>query len=178
MLVFGDEIGLGENLAIPGRDAARTPMQWSPGRNGGFSSADPEQLAAPVNWNGDYSYERVNVLNQLGDPSSTLEAVRRFAAARREMVEIGRGGWAMLPNTCPHVLVYQCVWRSVTSLFIFNLSREEQSDLVDLSDHRGEQLVPVISKVDDLEQYQTKRFRITLPPYGYAWYRSVEEEGL
>lgn len=177
MLVFGDEIGLGENLSIPGRDAARTPMQWSPGKNGGFSSADPEHLAAPVNWSGDYSYEKINVLDQLGNPDSTLEAVRRFAAARKEMVEIGRGGWAMLGNTCPNVLVYQCVWRSVTSLFVFNLSGEEQSDIVDLSDHRGEQLVPVISKVESLEQYQTKRFRITLPPYGYAWYRLQDVPG-
>ena len=42
VIYYGDELGMGDNIRLGDRDGVRTPMQWSPDRNGGFSRADPE----------------------------------------------------------------------------------------------------------------------------------------
>src|SRR5690606_21722667 len=85
-LFYGEEIGMGENLAAPGRLAVRTPMQWSDGRNGGFSSAQPARLAGPVT-EGGFAPEFVNVSDQRRDPDSLLNFIQLLIRRYRECPE-------------------------------------------------------------------------------------------
>lgn len=91
VLVYGDEIGMGDNLSQAGREAVRPPMQWSAAENGGFSSAPRERLAAPTIEEGDFAFRRVNVAAQQADPGSLLHVVRRLARLYRDHPEIATG---------------------------------------------------------------------------------------
>jgi maltose alpha-D-glucosyltransferase / alpha-amylase len=175
MIVYGDEIGIGERLDQPGRDAVRIPMQWSAEKNAGFSAAAESSLVRPLVDDGPFSYTRVNVEAQHGDPSSLLEAVRNLIRARRECIEIGRGAWQVLETESEQMLVYQCTWRDSLILLAHNLGAHEQSTVVDLRDHRGETISLVVGKCNAYEELERKRYRINLPPYGYAWYRVTQD---
>jgi len=177
MLVYGDEIGLGERLDLKGRDAVRVPMQWTPGPNAGFSEAEPEKLVRPVVDKGKFAYSKVNVETQLADDASLINIVRRLIHVRRECPEIGRGAWHLLDVESDAVLAYQCLWRDGRVLLLHNLSREQQTETFDLRDHRGEDLELLIGKEPSMEKLEQGLYRFTLPPYGYAWYRAVEEQG-
>ena len=83
IVYYGDEIGMGDNIFLGDRNGVRTPMQWSPDRNGGFSRADPERLYLPPIMDPIYGYEAVNVEAQLRQPSSLLNWMRRLIAARK-----------------------------------------------------------------------------------------------
>ena len=96
VLRYGEEIGMGDDLSLPGRQAIRTPMQWSQQPNAGFSSADPGKLVQPVIDSGDFGYERVNVTAQRADPGSLLAWFQRMMSTVREAPEIGQG-------SCTHV---------------------------------------------------------------------------
>ena len=84
VLRYGEEIGMGEDLSLPGREAIRTPMQWSYQPNGGFSTADPEKLVRPVIDKGEFGYEKVNVTAQRHDPRSLLAWFERMIRTLRE----------------------------------------------------------------------------------------------
>src|SRR5207244_602628 len=84
VIYYGDEIGMGDNIHLGDRDGVRTPMQWSPDRNGGFSHADPERLVLPPLQGPLYGYEAVNVEAQARDPHSQLNWMRRMLALRRK----------------------------------------------------------------------------------------------
>src|SRR5205814_726672 len=86
----GEEIGMGEDLSLPGRQAIRTPMQWSSGLGGGFS--DAPELVRPVVSDGRYGYETVNVAAQRGDPDSLLAWFERMIRTLRESPEVGADG--------------------------------------------------------------------------------------
>ena len=87
VLFYGEEIGMGENLAVPGRLAVRTPMQWTAGRNGGFSPAKPSRLTAPLT-TGPYGPAHVNVQDQRSDPDSLLAFISLLARRYRECPEV------------------------------------------------------------------------------------------
>ena len=65
IIYYGDEIGMGDNFYLGDRNGVRTPMQWSPDRNAGFSEANPQRLFLPVIIDSEYHYETVNVRNQM-----------------------------------------------------------------------------------------------------------------
>src|SRR5690606_38727927 len=83
VLIYGDEIGMGDDLSLEGRDPVRTPMQWSGAPNGGFSNAAPEELVRPSIAEGEYGYPRVNVQDQERDPGSLLAWMERMVRVRR-----------------------------------------------------------------------------------------------
>lgn len=91
VLLYGDEIGMGDNLELPDRFPVRTPMQWSAAANGGFSAADPQRLIRPVIDDDQWGYQRINVTDQWLDPGSQLNAVRLLIEARRSCPEFGLG---------------------------------------------------------------------------------------
>lgn len=173
MFVYGDEIGLGERLDLRGRDAARTPMQWTGGRNAGFSSTRGE-LVRPVVDEGAFAYQKVNVEREQKDRDSLLNHVKRLIKARLSCPEIGRGNWHTLPTDSEAVLAYQCTWRNGLVVLLHNLGRQEATQIVDLQDHRGETIDLIVGKDPSLEELAKRRYRVTLPPYGYAWYRVLE----
>jgi maltose alpha-D-glucosyltransferase / alpha-amylase len=96
VLRYGEEIGMGENLSLKGRDAIRTPMQWTADGNAGFSTAPADRLAQPVTTRGSYSAKRVNVRDQLVDPASLLSWFQRLIRAVRECPEVGVGTPALV----------------------------------------------------------------------------------
>ena len=119
---YGEEIGMGDDLRLPERLAIRTPMQWSPEPNAGFSSAPPEKLIRPVISEGPFGYERVNVATQRLDQNSLLNWTERAIRARKECPEFGWGRLTFLDTDQPAVLAHACTWRGRTLVGIHNFS--------------------------------------------------------
>lgn len=177
MVMYGDEIGMGDDLRIPGRDAVRTPMQWTSGKNAGFSSAPADKLVRPVIDSGKFSYKQVNVERQLADEGSLLNTFRRLAAARQRCPEIGRGAWNRLETQSTRLLAHQCKWRNGTVVLLHNLSSEPVTHLLNLEDHRGEHVRTVLCAREYMKDIdaRAKHYHIELGGYGYAWYRLIDE---
>ena len=106
VIYYGDEIGMGDNIYLGDRDGVRTPMQWSPDRNGGFSRADPAALVLPPIMDPLYGYQAVNVEAQSRDPHSLLNWMRRMLAVRQQHQAFGRGTLRFLYPTNRKVLAY------------------------------------------------------------------------
>src|SRR6202000_1491865 len=124
VLRYGDEIGMGDNLRLPERNAARTPMQWSAEPNGGFST-HPRPVT-PVIADGAYGFKQVNVAAQRRDPDSFLNWMERMVRMRKEVPEIGWGDFSFVPLRAPGVLAMQYDWRNNAVLVIHNLMAEPE----------------------------------------------------
>ncbi len=106
VLYYGDEIGMGDNIYLGDRDSVRTPMQWSPDRNGGFSRADFARLYLPPLMDPVYGYEAVNVEAQRRNPGSLLHWMRRMLEVRRQYPVLGGGTMTVVSTDNPSVLAY------------------------------------------------------------------------
>jgi maltose alpha-D-glucosyltransferase / alpha-amylase len=137
VLYYGDEIGMGDNVYLGDRNGVRTPMQWSPDRNAGFSLARAEQLELPVILTPGYHYEAVNVEAQEDDPGSLLSFVRRLVAVRRPHPAFGRGSLELLRPDNRHVLAFVRRHGDDVILVVVNLSRLPQAVELDLAPWRG-----------------------------------------
>ncbi|HEX6921236.1 MAG TPA: alpha-amylase family protein, partial [Actinomycetes bacterium] len=122
VLRYGEEIGMGEDLSLPGRDAIRTPMQWESDRSGGFSTAPPERLVRPVTARGTYGVRRVNVHDQERDPASLLTWFERMIRTLRECPEVGVGTCTVIDVPMPRaVLAHRFDAPEGSMLFLHNL---------------------------------------------------------
>jgi maltose alpha-D-glucosyltransferase/alpha-amylase len=123
VLRYGEEIGMGEDLSLPGRDAIRTPMQWDDGPNAGFSSAGVDQLIAPVAMTGKFGARRVNVRALQRDPMSLLRWFEQLIGTVRDCPEIGVGTWSVLQLPgFPTVLAHKLDAPEGTILILHNLA--------------------------------------------------------
>jgi maltose alpha-D-glucosyltransferase/alpha-amylase len=167
---YGDEIGMGDNLDLPERVAARTPMQWSNEPHAGFTKSDAP--VAPVIESGPYGYEEVNVAVQRRDPNSLLNWMERIIRMRREVPEIGWGDFVIIPTRNPAVLVMRYDWRNNSVLFAHNLDGTpcETSFAVGLSDGSEKRLVNLLGE-DHSSARGDGKHHVVLEPYGYRWYR-------
>jgi maltose alpha-D-glucosyltransferase/alpha-amylase len=166
---YGDEIGMGENLALPERDAIRTPMQWDDTPNAGFSRADPGVLPVPVIADGPYGYRKVNVTDQRRDPNSLLVWFERTMHTLRECAEISSGEHTMLDVDPPHVLAHRATGESGAMLFLHNLADEPCRVAVgEQADQPGRPL-SVLADGDYPENVDLAA--IDLNGYGYRWIR-------
>ncbi len=141
IMYYGDEIGMGDNIYLGDRNGVRTPMQWSPDRNAGFSKADPQRLYLPPNMDPIYGYEAVNVEAQARNPSSLLHWTKRLIAVRKNYKAFGRGSMKLLEPGNRKILAYVREWENETLLCVVNLSRTAQPVELDLSAFKGR--VPV-----------------------------------
>ena len=123
VLFYGEEIGMGENLDVPGRLAVRTPMQWTAGPNGGFSTADPDDLVAPVTTGG-FAPQHVNVAAQRNDPDSLLNFIGHLARRYRECPELGWSDAVVLDQPFAPVLAHRCTWDDASLVAVHNLAAE------------------------------------------------------
>ena len=126
---YGDEIGMGDDLTLPERNCARTPMQWSTEPQGGFTTND--KPVVPVITGGPYGFEHVNVAQQRRDPNSLMVWTERIIRTRKEVPEIAWGDFEIIPTGTPEVLAIRYDWRNNSVLFAHNLSsvqREVQFD--------------------------------------------------
>ena len=169
VLRYGDEIGMGDDLRLPERDCARTPMQWSGGAQAGFTAcAEP---ARPPIADGAYGYHTVNVAHQRPDPDSLLNWTERAIRLRKELPEIGWGQVSVLkaPN---QILALRYDWRGVASVFIHNLAEARIECSIDVT--AGDEPAPamVCLQTDDVsEPDEAGRHRVVLEPYSFRWYR-------
>ncbi|MEV4726031.1 alpha-amylase family protein [Micromonospora humida] len=170
VLRYGEEIGMGENLALDGRDAIRTPMQWSYKENGGFSTADPEKLIRPVIDKGDFGYQKVNVTAQRGDSTSLLAWFERMIRTLREAPEIGSGSTTHIDVPMPAgVLAHRADGPTGTMVFLHNLGTEDVE--VDLSTLAAEADLPIDVLTDRGYGDVGKLDSLKLGGHGYRWIR-------
>ncbi|MEN2977842.1 maltose alpha-D-glucosyltransferase (plasmid) [Tistrella bauzanensis] len=166
VLYYGDEIGMGDNVHLGDRDGVRTPMQWSPDRNGGFSRADPEQLILPPIIGPLYGHAAVNVETQLRDSHSLLHWTRRMLQVRRRFRAFGRGRLDFLYPGNRRVLAYLRGDDDATILCVANLSRTAQAVELDLSRYQGHVPVELVGGATFPPIGQLP-YLLTLPPYGF-----------
>jgi len=170
VLYYGDEIGMGDNIYLGDRNGVRTPMQWSPDRNAGFSRANPQRLFLPVITDPEYHYETVNVEAQQGNPHSVLWWIKRMIALRKRFMAFGRGSIEFLDTRNARMLVFLRRYEDEIILVVCNLSRFVQYLEIDLSAFVD--YVPV-------ELFGGTRFPhighdpyfLTLGPHAFYWFQ-------
>ena len=170
VLRYGDEIGMGDDLSLPERNCARTPMQWSDEPQGGFTSSDKPHL--PVISEGAYAYEYVNAAKQRRDPASLLNWMERIIRMRKEVPEIGWGDYVILPTGTPAIFGIRYNWRNNSVVFIHNLSDMPREVTFKIGPETGPDslLVNLLSQ-DHSASSETGDHCILLEPYGYRWFR-------
>jgi maltose alpha-D-glucosyltransferase/alpha-amylase len=165
---YGDEIGMGDDLRLPEREAVRTPMQWSDEPQGGFSTA--ARTVHPVIEDGVYGYGRVNVAAQQRDPGSLLRWTTRMIRLRKECPEIGWGEWEILRTGSPEVLAMRYDWRGSAVVVVHNFADRARQVRLRLAGEGSERLVNLLDEAQS-EADASGAHRIVLEPYGYAWFR-------
>ena len=173
MLQFGDEIGLGDDLSLPERECARTPMQWSAEPHGGFTTGKRPVL--PVISDAIYGYERINVEAQRRDPQSLLNWMERKIRMRRECPEISWGDWKILQTDQPGVLVMRYEWDAHTLITIHNFTPKPHAVVLDrgavAAQGSAGKLVDLLAQNDSrLDEHG--RYVVQLQPYDYRWLRA------
>ena len=169
-LFYGEEIGMGENLDLDGRMAVRTPMQWHPGKAGGFSAADPEQLCRPFPA-APYGPDQVNVVSQRHDPDSLFSFLREHIRCYRECPELGWGTLAILDHDKTAVLVHQTDWDGGTLLLCHNLGTDEVTVDLSIPEQAGKRCVDLFDRSTVVPIGKKGELRIALERYGTRWFR-------
>ncbi|WP_026283529.1 maltose alpha-D-glucosyltransferase [Rhizobium sp. 2MFCol3.1] len=174
VLYYGDEIGMGDNIYLGDRDGVRTPMQWSPDRNGGFSKANPARLVLPPVSDAQYGYEALNVESQTSDAHSLLNWTRRMLALRGRHPAFGRGSLRFLTPENRRILAYLREHEGEVILCVANLSRVPQAVELDLSAYEGR--VPVeLTGMSPFPPIGQLTYLLTLPPYGFFWFQLTDQ---
>jgi trehalose synthase len=170
VLFYGEEIGMGENLAVEGRMAVRTPMQWTDGKNGGFSPAAPSKLPVAV-VEGGYAPEHVNAEAQRRDPDSLHAFVSMLVRRYRECPELGWGAFAVLEQPHAQVLAHSVTWDDACLVALHNLSAEPVAVPFQVSEAGpGTRLVDLLCD-GATPVAENGKVEIALPAYGFRWLR-------
>ena len=173
VLYYGDEIGMGDNVFLGDRNGVRTPMQWSPDRNAGYSKANPQRLILPVIIDPEYHYESLNVESQQANANSLLWWMKRLIALRKRFQAFGRGTIEFLSPENPKVVAFIRQFEDETVLVVANLSRFTQYVEIDLRNYKGRVPTELIGKtrfppIGDLP------YLLTLGEHAFSWF-SLEE---
>jgi maltose alpha-D-glucosyltransferase/alpha-amylase len=176
VLYYGDEIGMGDNIYLGDRDGVRTPMQWTPDRNAGFSKSDFARLYLPPLMDPVYGYQACNVEAELRDPSSFLRWIKRMLEVRRQHPVLGMGEMEVLDAENPSVLAYLRRGLDLDQdgnedivLCVNNLSRFAQPAELQLSHLAGTEPIELMGRVPFPDVGELPYF-VTLPPYGFYWF--------
>ena len=169
ILYYGDELGMGDNVYLGDRNGVRTPMQWSPDRNAGFSRADPARLHLPPIMDAVYGFQAVNVEAQMNNPSSLLNWMRRLIAVRKAHSAFGRGSLTFLRPGNRKILAYLREYANEILLCVANLSNSSQPVELDLSTYKGRVPVEMLGltvfpSIGELPYF------LTLPGYSFYWF--------
>jgi maltose alpha-D-glucosyltransferase/alpha-amylase len=170
---YGDELGMGDNIYLGDRNGVRTPMQWSPDRNGGFSRADPQSLYLPPIMDPVYGFASVNVEAQAREPSSLLNWTRRMLAVRKSYKAFGRGTFELLRPGNRTILAYVRRYEHQAILCVANLKRSAQAVELNLSAFRGRVPVELIGR-SSFPPIGELPYMLTLPGYGFFWFELAE----
>ena len=170
VIYYGDEIGMGDNFYLGDRDGVRTPMQWSPDRNAGFSAANPQKLYLPLILDPEYHYESVNVETQQRNTSSLFWYMKRIISVRKKFKTFGRGDLKFLNVENPKVLAFTRTYEEETLMVVANLSKFSQAAEVDLVNYKGYVPVDVFSKNRFPVVKDDGAYFFTLAPYSFQWF--------
>jgi len=165
---YGDEIGMGDDLDLPERYAARTPMQWSPHAHGGFSTARRpirRLVNDPV-----YGYRHVNVADQRRDPNSLLNWTERIIRMRKECAEIGWGDWSIISRLPDQVLGLRYDWNDRSTMVLHNFADSPCAVRLRVEGPNGARLTNLLSQ-DQSDADEQGHHHVELEPYGYRWLR-------
>src|SRR6185312_5876130 len=170
VLYYGDEIGMGDNIWLGDRDGVRTPMQWTPDRNAGFSTCDPGRLYLPVNMDSIYGFQVTNVESQTRNSSSLLHWTRRMIQVRKANPAFGLGSFIDLGGSNPSVLSYVREFGDDIVLCVNNLSRFSQPLELDLRPWQGREPIDILGGVR-FPPIGDLPYLLTLPGHGFYWFR-------
>ena len=178
-LYYGDEIGMGDNIWLNDRDASRTPMQWTPDRNAGFSNADPGKLYLPVVQSLGYHYNSVNVESQLAQSRSLLHFVRNLVHTRRAHPVFGVGSFTLVPSDNESVFAFvrqlteqECLPgdHPETVLCVFSVAHHPVSvNLTAPSEFVGKSTADLFSGASFPAISEKGVLTLTLPSHGFYW---------
>ncbi|WP_404385781.1 maltose alpha-D-glucosyltransferase [Caenispirillum salinarum] len=174
IVYYGDELGMGDNIYLGDRDAVRTPMQWSPDRNAGFSKCDPAKLYLPCVMDPVYGYTSVNVEAQARSPSSLLNWMRRLINVRKMHKSFGRGELKFLYPGNRKVLAYLREFEGESILCVANMSRAPQAVELDLHEYGGRVPVELMGR-SAFPPVGEMPYLLTLPAYGFYWFLLADE---
>jgi maltose alpha-D-glucosyltransferase/alpha-amylase len=175
IIYYGDEIGMGDNYYLGDRNGVRTPMQWSPDRNAGFSRANPQQLYLPVIIDPEYHFESVNVEVQERIPSSLLTWMKRAVAVRKKYRAFGRGDIRFLSPSNSKVLAFLRTYENETILVVTNLSRFSEVVELNLAEYIGSTPVELFSR-NKFPEIKDSYYMLTMNAYDYYWFQLVPVE--
>ncbi|UWU18277.1 alpha-amylase family protein (plasmid) [Rhizobium sullae] len=171
LFVYGDEIGLGEDLSQPGRNSVRVPMQWSAEKNAGFSKANVGDLVQRPVSSGPFSYEHVNVADQQKNPRSLYSHIKRLIALRRKRPIFSSGRFVRLNASDPAVSIHGFEDAGSLLLVAHNLSSREVTAEAELDAVCCKRLTDLIGRA---EYDASMKLRLKMAPYGYLWLSSEE----
>jgi maltose alpha-D-glucosyltransferase / alpha-amylase len=175
VLYYGDEIAMGDNVFLGDRDGVRTPMQWTPDRNGGFSRADFAQLYAPPLMDPVYGYQAVNVEAQLRTSSSLLRWMHRFIALRKEHPVFGFGTYEPIRTTNKRIFALIRRFEDDVVLCVHNLARTAQAVELDLSQFQGRHPHEMLGR-SQFPRIGELPYLLTFAPRGFYWFELVSED--
>ena len=170
IVYYGDEIGMGDNINLGDRNGVRTPMQWNGGWNGGFSTAEPERLYAPMIHDPVYGYPAVNVLSQEGSEHSLLHWMQHIITVRRSTAVFGRGSIEFLYPANHRILAYVRRLGNEVVLVVNNLSSTAQAVELDLRSYKGNILIEMFGK-NLFPRVGELPYLLTVGPYQFYWFR-------
>jgi maltose alpha-D-glucosyltransferase/alpha-amylase len=167
MMLYGDEIGMGDDLSLPERECARTPMQWTSERHGGFTRGDrPIQKAIDDRT---FGYEHVNVADQRRDHNSLLNWTERLIRMRKECPEISWGHFDVISTSASQVLAIRYDWRNTSLVTLHNFADRRVTAAFDLQVPRADLLVDVFNRNGD-SRGGGGQHEIALDPYAWRWF--------
>jgi len=174
IIYYGDEIGMGDNVFVGDRNGVRTPMQWNPDRNAGFSRADPQRLYLQPIMDAVYGYGAVNVEGQQREPASLLNWMKRLLAVRKSSRVFGRGRLTFLTPGNRKILAYLRELDGEAILCVANLGRTAQPVELDLARFKSRVPVELLGRtafppIGDLP------YLLTLPGFGFYWFELSTE---
>jgi maltose alpha-D-glucosyltransferase/alpha-amylase len=173
ILYYGDEIGMGDNVFLGDRDGVRTPMQWAPDRNAGFSRADWAQLYSAPLMDPVYGYQALNVEGEMRDPSSLLHWIQRMLQVRKRHPLFGIGSFEVLSAENPSVLAYIRELGDDVVLCVNNLSRFAQPVELSLQRFEGRTPIELLGRVP-FPRIGELPYLLTLGPYGFYWFQITD----
>ncbi|MEM7549143.1 MAG: maltose alpha-D-glucosyltransferase [Bacteroidota bacterium] len=174
VIYYGDEIGMGDNFYLGDRDGVRTPMQWTPDRNAGFSDANPHKLYLPLIIDSEYTYESINVETQQSNTSSLLWWMKRTIAMRKRYKAFSRGKIEFLSPSNAKVLAFVRSFEDEHILVVVNLSRFSQPTHLDLEEYQGYEPIEIFSR-NRFPIIGEEEYMFTLSAYSYFWFDLKKE---
>ena len=175
IIYYGDELGMGDNIYLGDRNGVRTPMQWSPDRNGGFSRADPAQLFLPAIMDPVYGFESINVETQRRVPYSFYNWMRNLILVARGSPVFGRGSLRFLTPSNRKVLAYIREYGNERVLCVVNFARSSQAVELDMAEYAGLVPVEMLGK-SAFPAIGELPYLLTLVPYGFYWFALTEKD--